>query len=298
MTRIAIIGPGAIGGVMAAWLQQTGRYEVSICARRPFEELRVDSPRGILVSRPVVHTAPSTTAPVDWILIATKAYDAAGAAVWLDGLTGPDTRVAVLQNGVEHRERFAAWLPAERILPVMVDVPAERAAPGVIRQRAPGRMLVPDDPTGRAFVALFAGTILDVSVTGDFRSAAWRKLCLNSAGVLNALLLQPAGIFQNDAIAELARAIVRECLHVGRAEGAVLEDSIPDSVVEAYRKGPIDAVNSMHADRVAGRPMEIDARNGVIVRLGRRHGIPTPCNQMAVTLLEVLGTPPPATLRG
>lgn len=291
MTRIAIVGPGAIGGIMAAWLQQTGRYEVSLCVRRGFEELRVDTPRGLLVSRPTVHTRVSGTAPVDWILVATKAYDAAGAAAWFGGLAGPDTRVAVLQNGVEHRERFASWISADQLLPVMVDVPAERTAPGVIRQRAPGRMLVPDDPAGRAFVELFAGTVIDVAVTADFRSAAWRKLCLNSAGVLNALLLQPAGIFRDDAVAELARAIVRECLAVGRAEGAVLDDSLPDSVVQSYRDGPADAMNSMHADRAAGRPMEIDARNGVIVRLGRRHGIPTPCNQMAVTLLEALAAP-------
>jgi len=47
-------------------------------------------------------------------------------------------------------------------------------------------------------------------------------------------------------------------------------------------------VNSIHADRDAGRPMEIDARNGVIVCLDRTHGIPTPCNQLAVTLLEAM----------
>lgn len=47
-----------------------------------------------------------------------------------------------------------------------------------------------------------------------------------------------------------------------------------------------DSINSIHADRIAGRPMEIDARNGIIVRLGRKHGIPTPINEMVVALLE------------
>lgn len=55
------------------------------------------------------------------------------------------------------------------------------------------------------------------------------------------------------------------------------------------RNAPPDSVNSLQADRMEGRPMEIEARNGVIVRLGRKHGIPTPCNQMAVALLEALG---------
>ena len=73
---------------------------------------------------------------------------------------------------------------------------------------------------------------------------------------------------------------------VGRAEGATLEDSIPDDIVERTKRGPRDAGNSMLADRRAGRPMEYDARNGVIVRLGRKHGIAAPMNALMVTLLE------------
>jgi 2-dehydropantoate 2-reductase len=61
-----------------------------------------------------------------------------------------------------------------------------------------------------------------------------------------------------------------------------------ESVIDLFRKGPADAINSMHADRLAGRPMEIDARNGVIVRLGSKHGIPTPVSQIIVALLEAV----------
>ncbi|HEY6373992.1 MAG TPA: ketopantoate reductase C-terminal domain-containing protein, partial [Edaphobacter sp.] len=79
-----------------------------------------------------------------------------------------------------------------------------------------------------------------------------------------------------------------ECVAVGRAEGAVLSDAVPDEVLAAYRKAAPDGVNSMLADRLAGRPMEIDARNGVIVRAGKRHGIATLNNAMAVALLEAM----------
>ena len=71
------------------------------------------------------------------------------------------------------------------------------------------------------------------------------------------------------------RGIVRECLAVGRAEGARLDDAIVEQVVEGARKAPPDSLNSLIADRMAGRPMEIDARNGAVVRFGRKHGIPT-----------------------
>lgn len=292
MARIALIGPGAVGGVVAGWLAHTGAHDLVLCARRPLATLTVETADLVLRSQPVVWTQPPAgVPPCDWVLIATKTYDAASAAAWLPCLVGPDTSVAILQNGVEHRERFRPFLPARAIVPVIVDCPAERTEPGHIRQRGTGRMTVADDATGRAFAALFTGTPLVLALTADLRSAAWRKLCLNAAGVISGLVLQPAGVMRDEAIGETARALVRECIAVGRAEGAVLEDELADTVLEGYRRAPADGVNSLHADRLAGRPTEIEARNGVIVRLGRKHGIATPCNQMAVALLGAMSTP-------
>ncbi len=114
----------------------------------------------------------------------------------------------------------------------------------------------------------------------------WRKLCGNAPGILNALLLQPTRLMRDEQMAELVREITRECAAVGCAEGASLEPDVVESVLRGCQNLPPDSVNSMHADRLAGRPLEIDERKGVIVRLGRKHGIATPYNQMAVALLE------------
>jgi len=288
MSRIAIIGPGAVGGMIAALLCKTGRHDMTLCARRPLAELTVETLAGVITAQPTVLTEAKQATPVDWVLVATKAYDATGAATWLTGLAAKGAPVAILQNGVEHRERFAAYLPADRIVPVMVDCPAERSATGRIRQRGPAKMVVQDDARGREFAALFAGTPVDVALTADLKSAVWRKLCLNSSGVLNALLLQPTAAMRDEKLGDLVRAMVEECMAVGRAEGAVFEDGLAGKILQAYRDAPPDSVNSIHADRAAGRPMEIDARNGVIVRLGRKHGIATPYNLMAMALLEAM----------
>lgn len=288
MARIAIVGPGAVGGVVAAWLGKAG-HEVVLCGRRPIAELTVEAPSGPIRIEPEFLTDPAKARPADWILVATKTYDAEGAAAWFGGLGAGRAPVAVLQNGIEHRERFAAWVPAERIVPVVVECPAERPEPGRVRQRGPGRLVAPADEPGRAFAALFADTEIALALAEDFRTAAWRKLCVNSAGVIPALLLKPAGVFRGEAAARAAADIVRECAAVGRAEGAALEDDMPERVLAHYRAQPPDSVNSLHADRMAGRRTEIDARNGVIVRLGGKHGIPTPCNRMAVALIEAAG---------
>ena len=288
MARIALIGPGAVGGVISAWLCSTGKHDVTLCARRPLGELHVETPQGPLLARPKVLTAPEQAMPVDWVLVATKAYDVAGAATWLKGLAAKGAPVAVLQNGIEHRERFTPYLPAAQIVPVMIDCPAERTDPTHIRQRGTAKMVLQDDAPGREFAALFAGTPVEVSLTSDLKSAVWRKLCLNSSGIINALVLQTAGALHDEKLSELLKAMVEECMTVGRAEGAVFEAGLAETILAGQRAAPRDAQNSIHADRRAGRPMEIDARNGVVVRLGRKHGIATPCNQMAVALLEAM----------
>ncbi len=289
MTTIAVIGPGAIGGTLAAWLAQVPGNELTVCARSPFEDLVVRIPEGgAIEARPHVLVDPAAATPVDWVLTATKTYDTAGARRWIERQLGPQTCVAVIQNGVEHLQRFADLVPPERLLPVIIDIPAERTAPGRIHQRRHGLITAPAGELGQRFAALFAGTPLTPELTDDFVTASWRKLALNSAAVVSALTQRPAGVVQNAGAAALMRAIAQESVLVGRAMGARLADGLPDEVLERLRASAPDSVNSLLADRLAGRPLEIDARNGVIVRFGREHGIATPLNGMAVAILGAI----------
>ena len=290
MTTIAIIGPGAIGGILAAWLAQDPDHDVTVCARTPFDRLEVETPSGSITASPRVVTDPADAPPADWVLVATKAYDAERAARWFPAVRRDDTPVVILQNGVEHVERFAPFVPVEHLVPAVIDCPAERTSPGRMRQRGPSWIVVPDTEHGRAFVPLFARTNFDVT-TDDFTTRAWAKLCINAPGAISAILLKPTGVIQVEPIAELTRGIVRECLAVGRAEGARLDDGTVEAVVDGARRAPPDSLNSLIADRMAGRPMEIDARNGAVVRFGRKHGIPTPLNEMAVALLVAAQDP-------
>lgn len=288
MTRIALIGPGAVGGTVAAWLAQDAALDVTVCVRTPFSKLTIETPEGAIEAAPRVITSPGQAAPVDWVLIATKAYDAESTALWLPALMHERTRVAVLQNGVEHVARFAAYVDPARIVPAIVDIPAERSAPGVIRQRRFGSILVPETQNGADFAALFARTRIDAATTSDWTSAAWKKLCVNCAGAVFVLTNQPAGVTHRDDIAALMIALMEECAAVGRAEGAKIEPEFLRSIIAGYRDGAKNAITSILADRRAGRQMEIDARNGVIVRLGEKHGIDTPLNNAVTALMSAL----------
>jgi 2-dehydropantoate 2-reductase len=251
MPSITIIGPGAIGGTVAAWLTQDTENKIAICARTPFSRLTVDTPQGRLVAIPDLFTSPDQVKVADWVLIATKAYDVAGAAAWLPKLIGPHTRVAILQNGVEHIERFAPYVDTTSLVPVVMDLSAERKDAGHIRQRGGGHFFVPAGINGRDFAQLFAHTPLTVDTTADFRSKAWRKLALNCTGAVSAVILGSIDLRQHEEIVDVYRSLIRECILVGRAEGAVLEDTLEAEIITGYRQGPANAINSLHADRLA-----------------------------------------------
>jgi 2-dehydropantoate 2-reductase len=292
MTTIAVIGPGAIGGTVAAWLAQNPAFTVIVCARTPLDDLRVEIPGGVITAEPTVLTEPADANPVDWVLVATKTYDVEATKPWLDRLVAQGTRVAIIQNGVEHVRLFEHLVPADQLVPVIINLPAVRHAPGRITQSRHGLIWVPDGENGDELVTLFAHTEIEAAADADFTSRAWIKLCGNCGAIVPALTLRATGPVWSDELEAILRGLAEECAAVGRAEGAVIPQSVIDGVVDNARNAAEGSVaGSIHADRLAGHQMEIDARNGVIVRLGQRHGIATPMNRMLVTLLAASGSP-------
>lgn len=294
MARVAVVGVGAIGGVIASLVHLAGRHQITLCTRRPLGQLTVRTPKGDVHVEATNLTDPASAIPVDWVLVATKTYDTEGAARWVQHLAAGGASVAVIQNGVEHRERFSSFVPQDRTLPVIIDCPVERHPDGLVVQRGAVKMNLEPGPLGSSFAKLFDPSTVSIDQTGDFLTAAWRKLCFNSAGAISALTLQPAGVLRDPEFALAAADIVNECAAVARALGAHLDPDIAQQVIDGYRAQPFDSVNSMLADRLAGRPMEIDARNGVIVRKGEMLGIPTPLNRLIVALLRAATSPKPS----
>ncbi|WP_328401145.1 2-dehydropantoate 2-reductase [Streptomyces sp. NBC_00390] len=290
MTTVAVVGAGAVGGVVAARLAAAGHVRVTACVRSPLGGIRVDRPDGTAESLPVDEASdPGQASTADWVVLATKAHQTAGAARWLERLCGPGTRVAVLQNGVEHVERVSPLVGEARILPAVVEISAEPLGRGHIRLFGPPRIVVPESEDGNAFAALCKDTGIIVEQTDDFLTAAWTKLCLNVAnGAITAVTTRRMPVFTNPRVARLGRALVEEARLVGSSLGARLPDDLADQVIERLLAMPAESGSSMLWDRLAGRPLEFDARNGAVVRAGARVGVPTPHNDTVTALLEAI----------
>jgi 2-dehydropantoate 2-reductase len=287
MARVAVVGVGAIGAAVAAAVQGAGGHELLLCARRPLERVVVELPDGSAVEldAPLLTDPGSVDSPADWVLLAVKAHQTQGAAGWLSALCGPESTVAVLQNGIDHVERVGPLAGGASVLAVVNWCPVEPVAPGRVRQRDALRLAVPDGRAGEGLAALL-GDHAEVTVGDAFELEAWRKLCANAVSGVMALAGRPAEMFALDDVREVARGLAHECAAVARAEGVALSERDADDVVAWIEELPTDAGSSILTDRLAGRALEWEARNGVIGRLGRRHGVPTPVADTVSALLH------------
>jgi 2-dehydropantoate 2-reductase len=291
--EIAVVGPGAVGTTIAAYLSAAG-HEVLVCGRTPrtLIELRPDGADPIVVPGPVCTDPAQITGPAGFVLLAVKTTQNADATRWLARLCDERTVVVVLQNGVEQVEQVQPLCPSSTVIPGIVWFSAETQPDGWVRLRGQARLALPTGPAATTFAELWRGAGGTADCDPDFITAAWRKLLVNALAGLMALTGRRAGMFRRDDLAGLARRYATECLAVARAEGAQLGDDVADGTVEMFRQGPTDMGTSMLADREAGRPLEWDIRNGVIIRKARSHGIATPISDVLVPLFAAASDGP------
>jgi 2-dehydropantoate 2-reductase len=288
--KIAVIGLGAIGGIIAGSLAAAGRHVVA-CVRTPFDRLVLERPEGRVEVTPEVLTDPAAASAVDWVLVATKTHQTMSVAPWLQRLCGPQTRVVVLQNGIDRAVAVAASAGPAAVMQAIVYYNGEFLGPGHVRLRHAGDrdLAVLDDDLGRAFTGLLESVPLRVDRVGDLRTLLWRKLLVNiTVNPVTALTLQRQAVSQRDDIQDLYRALLAEAVAVAIADGARLGIEEVERTVSTLLGYPADAGTSMYFDRLAGRPLEVEALTGALVAAADRHGVAVPLNRAILALLRAV----------
>jgi 2-dehydropantoate 2-reductase len=288
---VAVIGLGGVGGGAAGSLAAAGQHDVIACVRQPIARFTLERAEGAVEAPLHVLSDPAQAKPVDWVLVCTKTHQTAAAGPWLARLCTPATRVAVLQNGIDHVARVEPLARGASIVPVLVYYNGERLAPDRVRIRhaGPHDAVVADDEPGRAFVDLFDGTPLRIVRSADFATLAWRKLLINAvANPITALTLQRQAVVRRPDVQELCRSILDEAVAVARAEGVKLAEDETARTIATLENFSGELGTSMYFDRLAGRRLEAEALTGAIVAAGDRHGMAMPLNRALLTLLRAI----------
>lgn len=304
--RIAVVGAGAIGGLVAFYLAKSG-YDPIVVARAATAD-QISSLGLTLQSKTtrervaVRATADAKAAgPQDLVLVGFKAHDYASGLPLLAPLIGPSTTIVPLLNGipwwylegldtrfgdrrlasVDSEGIIAAALPTEQVLGCVVYIGANRPTPTTIDWNGRKRLIlgapIPSAaPRLAATVALLTAAGIDAEATDDIRAAVWVKLLGNATfNPISALTGTTVDQMIDDpGLRETVRQIMIECLAVARALGV----TEPVDIEARMKPAPamVGVRTSMLQDREAGRPLELGALVDAVVELGNRTGVPTP----------------------
>ncbi len=298
--KIAILGAGAVGGYYGGLLARSGN-EVTFIARGAHlaaireRGLRVESVHGDFEVCPAQATDdPATVGPVDLVLVTVKSYGLEEAAVAARSLVGPETCVLPLLNGLDAAERLAAVLGDGPVLAGLTHISASVVAPGVIRQVSPLRRITfgERDGTitpraGRIRDTLAAGGI-EVVLTPAVEVALWEKFVfIASIGGVCSLARLPIGpVLALPETRQLYLDALREVEAVGRARGVALPADIVEQTLRLTEGFAPQTKPSLLADLEAGRPLELEALSGTVVRYGRQAGVPTPVHRVIYAALK------------
>lgn len=287
----AVAGAGAVGGYFGAVLLRAG-FSVSVLGRG--ENLRAIQDKGLRVTTPdgeftVIPTVASGNAaqigPVDAVIIGVKAGQVAGVVAGLFPLMRETTKILTLQNGIEAHEQVSRNLGIQHSLIGVCRISASLIGPGHIQHHgltpyiafgeADGSKL---SPQSSAVVAAFQSAGVTVETPEDIRKALWEKLLfIATVGGLGAISKSTAAEFRsNPETRRILLKLLDEAVAVGRAAGVNIgKDAVPRVLAYIDGLGP-DITTSMHRDIVAGRPSELDAIVGPIVRLAKKRNVEAP----------------------
>jgi 2-dehydropantoate 2-reductase len=292
MARVAVLGSGGVGGFLAAALSHAGVATTVVAREETAAAIASNGLRLSSVRLGEIVATPSVTArlddDVDVLVVAVKATALEAS---LERIAGTPGLVVPMLNGIDHvawlRERFGP-----RAVAASIRISAERAAPGVIIENgslAIAVELASDHPAPRPRMAAFADTLRTAEVParlGDSeRQVLWSKLVpLNASACTTSAYDVPIGGVRDHPRRRLdLENAINESVAVATADGAVVDG---DAVLRWIWQLDPEHTPSMRRDLADGRPPELDAIPGAVLRHAAAHGVACPTIERLVAMIE------------
>jgi 2-dehydropantoate 2-reductase len=232
---------------------------------------------------------------VELVLVTTKTYDLEGATQALRALKGPETIVVPLQNGVDSAARLGALTSPTHILGGLTYLPASVSEPGVVRQRGTEKPLLlgplcdADEEAATTALLVFLAAGVAAERPADIRVAIWMKFmaAIATMGVQSVAGRGIGPTREDPDTRALYMGCMREVGTVAGKSGVILPDGAPDQLMSVIDTYPAEAKASMLQDLEQGKPLELEAMHGTVVRLGEACAVPTPVNRFIYAALKL-----------
>jgi 2-dehydropantoate 2-reductase len=298
--RIAVMGAGAVGGYFGAKLGAAGHNVVFIARGKHLDALRrnglrVNGPGGELHIENALFTAdPARAGSADLVLLCVKSYDTELATEALRPIVGEETAVLSLQNGIDNPDKIAQRFGAQRTVAGVVYVGAQVVAPGVIEHSSGGRIIFGPPSGGQSEGAkkvheALAAAAIPCEISADIKSALWRKLLWNAPFCAISCLTRAKvkNIVESESLSKLATDCMEEVRQAAQTRNVDLPRHLIGEVFE-FSKTLGDFKPSMLQDLEAGKPLEYEAFNGIVVKLLGAAGKDAPVNGVFYGALQYL----------
>ena len=286
---VGILGAGSVGSALMYEMYQRDPENVYLLAtgeraKRLSNGISVNN----VVINPKVYSDPSQGISIDLLILAAKTYSMDSVIEDMRPLIDAHTIILPIENGITATARLQEAFPDNRVFHgVVLRTDAHRMSHRVYYHTlgemqigyADNKIIKPE--VQEAYDRLKELGI-NVKVYEDMLKTKWRKWMLNTGASQTAVEVQAeCGFFgQVEEVRALMKMLMDEILAVAKAEGVDLTEQDRDEIIEILINFPPDKKMSMLQDYEAGRPIEIDEYAGEVVKLGKKHGIPTPANEI------------------
>lgn len=301
MTKIAVIGAGAMGSLWGArlspltevWLLDRWVEHVAMMREEGVHLIEVDGRVEVISVRATTDPA-EVGQDVDLAIIFVKSPGTPFASRLAATLLKPEGLALSLQNGLGNIEIMADVLGEERVVQGVTSHGATLLGPGRVRHAGAGATHLATRPEIVARVQrisdLFAQAGFETHLSEDLVSLLWGKLIINAGiNALTAILRVPNGMLAEiEPAGDLMAAAVAEAVQVAQAKNITLPYDDPQAQVKQVALATGSNHSSMLTDVVRSAPTEIEFINGAIVREGQQLGLDTPVNQMLVWLVKAI----------
>jgi 2-dehydropantoate 2-reductase len=288
--RIAIFGAGSVGGYFGGRLSQAGEDVVFIARGEHLKAmlshgLRVDSINGDFALQPVQATDdPSKTGVVDMVLVGVKAWQVPGAAEAMRPMIGPETFVLPLQNGIEAPAQLSEVLGDQHVLGGLCGLFCYVAGPGhIVHAGVDPFVKIGELDNHRSqrvelLLETFKRAGVNAQIPPDIQVAMWMKFLLIAVwSGMGAVTRAPIGIWRSlPETRRMAELGLKEIIAVAAARGISLPEKALQMTMTMYDGLGPQSTASLQRDVMEGRPSELEAQIGTVVRSGLEAGVTTP----------------------